>query len=194
MSAAVSSQNRPLDYLTASEYLAAEVHSSTKHEYIAGRAYEMPQTSGAHMVLAQNLAGMLHNRLRGSGCRFFGSNTKLSLAIPDDRYYYPDGMILCDSREFLQSCATKPTVIFEILSEETRPIDEREKCVAYRALESVQAYIVIEQICAEVTLIRRTSESWEIRRFTGLDAEADLGVHGLVLPLGELYEDIVFPA
>lgn len=193
MSAVDQLPNPPVDYVTVEEYLANEVLSLTKHEYIGGRVRAMAGASGPHNVIAQNLSVMIHLGLRGTGCRFFGSDMKLKFAPPDRRFYYPDGMILCDRNEFTQDFSEKPAVIFEILSKDTRLIDEREKAPAFRLLESTEAYVLIEQARAELIVVRRTGKGWEGHQYAGLDAEADLGVHGLTLPLAELYEDVIFP-
>lgn len=194
MSAAAQTPELPAEYVTVEEYLAAELRSLEKHEYIDGQVRAMAGASGPHNVIAQNLGTMIHNSLGKTGCRFFGSDMKLKFALPDQRFYYPDGMILCDRSEFTQDFSSKPSVIFEILSEETRRIDEREKAPAFRAMASTEAYVLIEQERAEVTVVRRTSKGWEGHQYFGLGAVAELGVHGLVLPLAELYEDVVFPA
>ena len=194
MSAAAQTPDLPAEYVTVEEYLAAELLSFEKHEYVDGKVRERAGSSGPHNVLAQNLGGIVYSQLRKTGCRFFGSDMKLKFALPDQRFYYPDGMILCDRSDFTQDFSSKPSVIFEILSEETRRIDEREKAPAFRAMESTEAYVLIEQERAEVTVVRRTGKGWEGHQYFGLEAVAELGVHGLVLPLAELYEDVVFPA
>ena len=83
--------------------------------------------------------------------------------------------------------------MFEVLSESTRQIDEREKRAAYLGLGSLEAYVQIEQDRPEVVVERRTIEGWQRERFTGLDAIIRLPTLAIELPLAELYERVTFP-
>ncbi len=59
-----------------------------------------------------------------------------------------------------QGWRERPAAFFEIPSESTRHIDEREKRTAYLQLPSLEAYVRIEQERAEVIVERRTPEGW----------------------------------
>ena len=54
-----------------------------------------------------------------------------------------------------------PVLIIEVISPNTRSIDEREKRVAYQSLAGLQEYLLVEQDRAEVRLIRRAGKGWE---------------------------------
>jgi Uma2 family endonuclease len=41
------------------------------HEYIDGEAYAMAGASDAHVTITVNLAALLRNHARGSGCRVY---------------------------------------------------------------------------------------------------------------------------
>ncbi len=85
-----------------------------------------------------------------------------------------------------------PAAFFEIISEDTRRVDEREKRVPYLQLPSLQAYVRIEQARPEVVVDRRTPEGWKSERVSGLDAVVRLPELGIELPLGELFERVTF--
>lgn len=86
----------------------------------------------------------------------------------------------------------RPAALFEIISEETRRFDEREKRVVYLQLPSLQYYARIEQERGEVLLDRREGEGWRTEKFGGLEAVASLTGLGVELPLAELYERVRF--
>jgi Uma2 family endonuclease len=76
-------------YLSAREYLENERISPTKHEYIRGEIYAMAGASKAHGIISLNLATLLRNHLRGSGCTTYMADIKVRIETADV-YYYPD--------------------------------------------------------------------------------------------------------
>jgi len=182
-------------FLTEEEYLETELRSEFKREYLGGVVYAMAGASEPHNVISANLLGMLYNRLRGKGCQPFGSDMKVRLLPLDSTYYYyPDAMIACDPTDSGHGWRERPSALFEILTEDTRRIDEREKRLAYLQLATLEAYVRIEQDRAEVVVERRTPEGWKVERLSGLEAVVRLSSLEIELPLAELYERIKFPA
>ena len=183
-------------YLTVEEYLDSEELSPIKHEYLGGVVYAMAGASDPHTILAFDLVGMLYSRLRGHPCRGYGSDMKLRLdyqASGNTYFYYPDAMIVCDPTDTGNGWRRQPAVLFEILSNSTRQIDEREKRAAYLNLGSLQAYVRIEQERPEMVVDHRTLEGWRSERLAGSDAVLLLPTLKMGVPLAELYERVTFP-
>ena len=183
-------------YLTVEEFLASEELSGGKYEYLGGIIYAMAGAGELHNRIAISLMGMLYNRLRGRRCEAFGSDMKVRIDFPSSGntyFYYPDAMIACNPTDAGHPWREQPAALFEIISESTRQIDEREKRAAYLGLGSLEAYVRIEQDRAEATLERRTIEGWKLERLTGLDAMIRLPTLEIELPLAELYERVTFP-
>ena len=192
----MSTKAFPTGYLTVEKYLADEELSEIRHEYLGGVVYAMSGASEPHTVIEVNLIGMLYNRLRGKRCRPSGSNMKVLLRPqPSGRayYYYPDALIACDPTDTGHGWRERPAVIFEITSESTRQIDEREKRSAYLQLSSLEAYVRIEQNRPEAIVERRTLEGWRLERLAGLDTVVRLPSIEIELPLADLYEEVGFP-
>ncbi len=174
--------------LTVEEFLAAEPGYEVKHEYLGGMVYPMADAATPHCIIATNLYGTLGTRLRGRQCQAFGSDMKLRLSISTTTYfYYPDAMIFCGGTGLGASCCERPSVIFEILSESTRSIDEREKRMAYLTLPSLDAYVRIEQERCEVVIERRTNAGWQ-REVLAADGTVRLPTVEVEFPVAELYE------
>jgi Uma2 family endonuclease len=181
--------------MSVEEYLAAEILSDVKHEYLGGVIYAMAGASETHNRVASNLLGMLYARLRGKPCEPFGSDMKVRLRPLDETYfYYPDAMVACDPTDAGHGWRERPAALFEIVSEETRRVDEREKRVPYLQLPSLLAYVRLEQARPEVVVETRTPDGWKLERLRGLDAVVRLPELEIELPLAELYERINFPA
>lgn len=184
-------------YLTVDEFLASEHLSDVKYEYLGGVIHAMAGASDPHNRISINLTSALHTRLRGRRCEPFGPDMKVRLqylSSASTYFYYPDAMVACNPTDGGNGWREQPAALFEIISESTRQIDEREKRTAYLNLGSLQAYVRLEQDRPEAVVERRTLEGWKLERITGLDAVVSLPGLEIELPLAELYERVVFPA
>ncbi len=109
------------NFITISDYLAGEVVSDVKHEYLGGTVHAMAGASNRHNSIATNALASLHGSLRGKSCQPFNSDTKVRIEFPDHtRFYYPDAMVVCDSRSGTDNFQDRPVVIVEVLSDSTR--------------------------------------------------------------------------
>ncbi len=112
---------------------------------------------------------------------------------PDSIYfYYPDAMIACNPADVGHGWREQPAALFEIVSESTRQVDEREKRSTYLQLPSLEAYVRIEQGRPEAVVELRTLEGWKRERVFGLDGIIRLPTLEIELPLAELYERVIF--
>ena len=180
------------EVVSVEEFLAGEWRSERKQDYLGGALYTIPDASGAHNVIAVNLIGLLHPQLRGKPCQQFGSDMKVRLQnLGDTYFYYPDAMVACDPTDSGHGWRDRPTVLFEIISDETRRVDEREKRFVYLQIPSLQAYVRIEQSSPEAVVERRTN-AWHGEKYTGLDAVLELPEIGVRLALAELFERLTF--
>lgn len=183
-----------LPEISVEEYLADELLSEVKREYLGGVVYAMAGASEAHNRIATRLLSMLDTRLRGKPCEPFGSDMKVRLRPLDSTYfYYPDAMIACDPTDSGHGWRERPAALFEIISEETARVDDGEKRISYLQLPSLQVYVRIEQARPEVVVDRRTPDGWKSERVSGLDAVVRLPELGIELPLAELFERVKFP-
>ena len=156
--------------LTPEEYLAGELLSEVRHEYISGRVYAMAGASENHNSIAGNFFGELYGHLRGKKCRPFMNDMKARIRdVNDEHYYYPDVMVNCDPAGQQTYFCDTPALIVEVLSPSTEATDRREKLFAYQRIPSLHTYILAEQDKREVTVYRRLPEGWEKSILTGVD-------------------------
>lgn len=149
--------------LSEADYLDGEGASSTRHEYVAGEVFAMAGGSKAHNIISLNLAVLLRNALRGSGCQTFMADMRVRIAVQSS-YYYPDVVVTCASVD-LGNDAPKnhiesPSLIVEVLSPATEAIDRREKMLAYRHIESLSEYVLIDQERRWLEVYRRAESGW----------------------------------
>jgi len=184
---------KKLNLISVEDYLAGELESPIKHEYLAGVVYAMAGARNLHNSIASNVLGSLYNRLRGQKCRPFNSDTKVRVRLPTHwRFYYPDASVVCRPNAPEESYQDEPAVIVEVLSKRTRRTDEGEKKDAYLTIPSLSAYLLIEQDSAAVVVHRRTEQGFVREVYQGAGAIISLAEIGIELPLADVYEGVEF--
>src|SRR5438045_4152677 len=110
-----------LNLVSVEDYLAGELVSPVKHEYLGGVVYAMAGARNAHNLIVANTQGTLHGRLRGKRCRAYTSDTKIRIRLPHHiRFYYPDVPVICRPNPQGDSFQDEPAVLVEVLSRSTR--------------------------------------------------------------------------
>jgi Uma2 family endonuclease len=184
---------KKLNLVTVEDYLAGELISPIKHEYLGGVVYAMAGARNAHNLIASNTLGAIHARLRGRRCRPFNSDTKIRVRLPSQvRFYYPEVSVIRRPNPQTDSFQDEPAVLFEVLSRRTRRIDEGEKKDAYLTIPSLDVYVLIEPEIPAVVAFRRTEHGFVREVYQGLEAVLPLGEIDIHLPLAEIYEGVDF--
>lgn len=182
---------RRKDLISPADYLAAELQSPVKHEYLGGMVYAMSGASNRHNRIATNITAALLFRLRGRRCQAFNSDTKVRIQLPTHTlFYYPDAMVVCQPNPEADSFQDAPTAIVEVLSSRTRRTDEGEKCQAYLTIPSLRLYLLVEQDSAEVVVLRRAEQGFLREVHQGLAAVIAMPELECELPLEEIYERV----
>ncbi len=183
------------ELISVKDYLAGELRSEVKHEYVAGVVYAMAGGRNAHNIIATNLIVSLGARLKGKPCQPYNSDTKIRVRLPTHhRFYYPDASVICRPNSQEDSFQDEPAVIFEVLSRTTRRIDEGEKKDAYHTIPSLSLYALVEQETAAIVAYRRTDQGFVREDYDGLAALLPLPEIEIELPLSEIYERVKFSA
>jgi Uma2 family endonuclease len=182
-----------LNLISVEDYLAGELVSPVKHEYLGGIVYAMAGAGRVHNRIATNTVGSLHARLKGRRCEVFNSDMKVRVTLRRQvRFYYPDVSVVCQQKLDDESFNDEPVVIFEVLSRRTRRLDEGEKLDAYLMIPSLCVYGLIEQETALVVVYRRTEQDFECEVYEGMDAVIPLHEIEAELPLAEIYDRVQF--
>lgn len=179
--------------ISEEDYLAGELNSPVKHEYVAGEVYAMTGGRNGHNEIAGNIFAKLHARLAGKRCRPYNSDTKVRIRYPTHvRYYYPDVSVTCRPNPPSDSFQDHPTVVVEVLSPSTRRADQGEKREAYCRIPSLAAYLLVEQDGPSVVVYRRSGDDFVRESYDGQAAVVPLPEIETELPLAEIYDRVVF--
>lgn len=175
------------------DFFAWEPEQPVKHEYVAGEVFAQAGARQNHVVVALNIAGALRQRLRGTPCRAYISDMQLEVAQAD-AVFYPDVMVSCHPEDLAaERVLHHPRVIVEVLSDSTAAYDRGGKFAAYRMLESLQEYVLIDPEQRSLEIFRRLpSNDWLLA--TGDSARA-LVLTALEMEIGfdEVFEDVAVP-
>ena len=182
-----------VDFVSVADYLAGELRSHAKSEYVGGVVYAMSGARVRHNRIATSILAALASRLRGRRCEAFNSDMKVRIqSATQVRFYYPDAMVVCQSNSDEDSYQDAPTVIVEVLSAKTRRIDLGEKCEAYLNIPSLRLYLIVEQAEASVVAYRRTHHGFVREVFRDLEAVIPIPEIETDLPMTEIYQRVQF--
>jgi Uma2 family endonuclease len=179
--------------LSVEDYLAGELISPVKHEYLDGLVYAMAGARFGHNLIASNIIGALFSRLRGRPCRPLNSDSRIRIRSKNQtRFYYCDASVVCRPNEHDDTFQDEPVVIFEVLSQSARRVDEGEKKDAYLTIPSLRVYVLVEQTSVTITAFRRTDGDFIPEVWEELDSVLPLPEVGAELPLSEVYDTATF--
>ncbi|MCL1464563.1 Uma2 family endonuclease [Argonema galeatum] len=178
-------------YISRENYLKGEEISPIRHEYIRGEVFAMAGGTQAHNIIAGNIFALLRNHVRGTGCRAFVENIKV-LIDAADVYYYPDVTVSCDERDrnSSDSFIRYPSLVVEVLSDNTEAFDRGDKFADYQQIETLQEYVLIGQKRQKIECFRRNSERrWELYTYQKGE-EIYLASVNFRTAISALYEDV----
>jgi len=134
-------------YLTPQEYLYLERKNEWRSEYCNGEMYAMSGASWTHNIIVNNIAFELTNQLKGRPCYVLVSDMRVKVT-KTGLYAYPDVIAICGEAiledEYVDTLLN-PVVIVEVLSKSTEAYDRGAKFDHYRAIESLQEYVLVSQ-------------------------------------------------
>lgn len=172
-------------FISIEDYLAGEMVSEIKHEYIDGQVYAMSGASRNHDRIALNIGAALRTHLRGKPCEPFTSDVKVRVG---KHFFYPDSMVVCEELDPHQYYSEAPTLIIEVLSKSTRRRDETLKRRLYQTIPTLQEYVLIEQDIVDVEVCRR-SEGWVSNHYF-LGDDVPLESVDLVVSVVDIYDRV----
>jgi Uma2 family endonuclease len=183
----------PRESWTAQEYLAFERKSAEKHEFLDGEIYLMTGATANHNLIVGNIYASLHAQLRQRPCVVYPSDMKVSAS---GLYTYPDVSVVCEPPRFedaKRDVLLNPIVIVEVLSPTTENYDRGKKFRLYRALDSLQEYILAAQDSVRIErYLRQPDDQWLFTEAAEMDAQLELPSIGCTLLLSDVYEKVTF--
>lgn len=184
---------RQPSFISEDAYLAQEAGSAFRHEYIDGAVYAMTGGSLRHNLIALNLATLIRLHLRGTPCRVFMADVKVRVETADCGFY-PDLLVTCaESDRADRYVKRSPLLVVEVLSASTAAFDVGDKFAAYRQLDSLREYVLVDQERVRVQIYRRLDNQWLVDS-VGPGERLRLESIDLECPVEAVYEDLSEPS
>ncbi|MDD9908240.1 MAG: Uma2 family endonuclease [Ahrensia sp.] len=173
---------------TVDEFLTTFEGVEGKHELVDGVVSTMmTNVTYFHAEVTSALCAALRAGLPDNLTALssdFGVLTKAGVRYPD---------VLVRERDGANEMTTqRPLVIAEILSKTTMAQDFGEKANEYRAIDSLQHYLIFEQAEPRMWMINRAEDGWtDAQLVEGIEAEISLDKPKLTLAMRSIYGGIV---
>ncbi len=186
--------------MTVEQYLTLDEATDAKYEYDNGYVFmlrppssaydenailDMAGGSVAHGAICAQLVYLLVGALRDRSCRAYTSDTRMKLA--ERQYFYPDITVACGQET--GSMLQNPTVVIEVLSPATEKRDRGAKFQTYKALPTVQEYVLIGSEYQTIEVHRREGTFWRQYHYRTGDL-VELTSIGVRFPFDEVYDGI----
>jgi Uma2 family endonuclease len=169
--------------LKAADFLEIDFGPDRKAELDRGFIRMMAGSTRAHARVQANFMGELGSKLRGSGCRPYGSD--MAIRIDDYSVRYPDVSVVCgdlaNPADDKQKAFDAPVVIIEVLSPSTSAYDQDVKLKEYQSLASVDTILFADPDSERCRIVQRIGpHGWRDERF---DDPIDVALPALNLTL-----------
>ena len=182
--------------LTFEAYMAWEAEQPERHEFLGGEVFAMTGARATHNTIAGNVFALLRDALRGTPCRVFIADMKLQVASAEASFY-PDVFVSCDPRDRTADAELvqrHPKLVVEVLSDSTAAFDRGRKFEAYRSLDTLEAYLLVEQHRPHADLFLRNAEGLWVLNPVREGESLPIAPLGVVLTMAAVYESVVFDA
>ena len=186
---------RRLPPSTPAEYLAHERQAATKRAFRAGQIVARRRAGRAHTLLAGNLVGVLKAQPRDRPCEVYPSAMRVTIPT-GELYTYPDVSVVCGTPQFEDGyldTLRNPALLIAVLAPAPAAADPEALFGAYRAVPSLQAYVLVAQDQVRVAHFARAGATW-VRTVTADPAgSVALPALGATLALADVYRQVAFP-
>ena len=174
--------------MTEEEYIAYEMASEVRHEYINGKLIEMPGESTTNNEIALNIALLLKKQVKEKSWRLFRHDVKLKL--PGGKvYFYPDLFITQEESSTTKFVVESALLVAEILSGSTRHFDMFDKYLQYRQIPELRYYLLVEPSKRLITLCEKDDNGeWSTELFDEKDGLVSLKYLGLEMNISAVFE------
>jgi len=179
-------------YFTPEEYFVWEAQQLEKHELINGRVYAMTGGTRNHSDIAGNIMTIFKTHLRGSGCKVYNSDCRISIIGTHD-FTYPDLSVTCDQRDKKHPLyITYPCLIVEVLSPTTEAYDRGKKFARYRRNPSLIDYVLVSSEEMAIDIYHKNEAGdWLILSYRAGDVVEFKSIN-LRVTIEQIYEEIIF--
>jgi Uncharacterized protein conserved in cyanobacteria len=174
------------------DYVAAERQGSARQEFFNGQV--IPKSGGNrwHNLIATSMATAISTRLASNRAEVYVNGMRVQLA--NRIICYPDVVVVAGEPNFADANADilmNPTVIMEVFSKVTNPMEKSRKLEAYLALESIKECLQIKADEMRVEhYSKQNPKQWIYRIYNERDDVISLESLNIKLSVAEIYSQV----
>lgn len=175
---------------TVEEYLALEMKSEARHDFINGQLIERPGDTTTHNTIVGNCLLALRQALQHSESHVY--TLGILLVLRENEYYtYPNLMVCGEDEEAGETALIRrPQLLLDVSNPENEDYDRGRKFNLYRQLPSLQHHVIVCQTARAVEYLRRNeSNQWIIIILTEPKEMLVIPELNLTLTLAEIYDE-----
>jgi Uma2 family endonuclease len=178
--------------MPSEDYMAAERQGSARQEYVNGQV--IPKSGGNrwHNLIATSMATAISTRLQSNRAEIYVNGMRVQL---NNRIIsYPDVVVVAGEPTFADSNADvlmNPTVIMEVFSKVTNPLEKSRKLESYLALDSIKECLQIKADELRVEhYSKQNPKQWIYRIYNERDDVISLESLNIKLSVSEIYSQV----
>jgi Uma2 family endonuclease len=176
--------------MTAEQFLAWDEEQPERWEFVAGEVFAMTGATDRHVTITGNLYMALRQHLRGTPCRTSANETKLRVEAAD-AFYYPDIMVTCSATDAKDPLIKRePVLLIEVLSKSTAHYDRGGKFAAYRTLQTLREYLLVDPETRQCDLFRLGADGLWVLHPTPNGGDVRLTSVDLTIPAATLWDEV----
>ena len=178
--------------MSVEEFLDFAESSEEWYEYIDGEPIKMTGGKLNHFRLINRLQVLFERLLPESDYEVLGSG--MLVRVGDASLVSPDVTVVCgepqteaDTRILLN-----PILVVEVISPSSADHDRVVKREFYQSVDSIHAYLIVDQHRMLAELYTRSETGWHLQTFSQPDDVIPLEALACSLPLRDIYQRIEF--
>jgi Uma2 family endonuclease len=182
----------PEAYLETERKAVREVDG--KYELLNHTLLFVADVSKHHIEIAGNILTLLKNFIWQNGLKSHVFQSEMRV-ISASNYFYPDVIFIKNETIYIDTqkdVLTNPTIIFEVLSDETENFDRTDKFDSYKKIASLKEYILVSQYERRVEHFYRNPQGEWIIGKVYKSGELPLKSIPYTLPLKFIYHRMPF--
>lgn len=174
------------------DYVAAERQGSARQEFFNGQV--IPKSGGNrwHNLIATSMATAISTRLASNRAEVYVNGMRVQLA--NRIICYPDVVVVAGEPNFADANADvlmNPTVIMEVFSKVTNPMEKSRKLEAYLALDSIKECLQIKADEMRVEhYSKQNPKQWIYRIYNERDDVISLESLNIKMSVAEIYSQV----
>lgn len=170
---------------------------AARADSVGGKLIPKDASNRSHNLIASNVAIALGSRLKGNRCDIYVNGMRVKLR--NNLSCFPDVVVVKDEPVFADQngdVLLNPTVVFEIVSSATNPLNKTAKIESYLAMDSIKECVMIKADEMRIEhYSKQNAKQWTYRIYNEKEDVISFDSVSCKISLSEVYSQLsVMPA